>query len=375
MHPGLLSSFDAELNLLQDINTTAGGETPFTLVAPQARALAPRTTLAHSRSPPPLTHTPPHAHPSPHTQYVATIPQAFVEGESGIVYDSSSRLYQPPNLHYTRTAPGGLPPRPARTSPAAAAAECERHGALASVIQRYGHMYFHFVAEALPRSVGGWVGEWRATPTTTPPINTVLGGGVEGGWDGLTPHPAHPRTSLAPPPPSLPPSLPLCDAPRVVLLQQSGLLTLDTLILTWGQPYEAQASRGWVGGGCQRLLGGVGRGGRVSETPAHVGSGALARSLLRLPPHTHHHHHQPPNHPTTQPTPHPPTHPHNTRMQFYERLGIPPTQLLKYNASTVYCSDTLLLPTPTPRITPPREALLAAREALGVRTLPEVSGG
>lgn len=34
---------------------------------------------------------------------------------------------------------------------AQAGAECERHTALASVVQKYGHMYYHFVEEALPR--------------------------------------------------------------------------------------------------------------------------------------------------------------------------------------------------------------------------------
>lgn len=50
------------------------------------------------------------------------------------------------------------------------------------------------------------------------------------------------------------------------------------------------------------------------------------------------------------------------------------SQVVPYNASRVYCADRLLVPTPTPRITPPREGLLAVRTGLGVRTLPEVSG-
>jgi hypothetical protein len=59
--------------------------------------------------------------------------------------------------------------------PLQAAAACERHPVLASVVQRYGHMYYHFVMETLP---------------------------------------------------------------RVALLAQSGRLTADTKLLTWGQPYE-----------------------------------------------------------------------------------------------------------------------------------------
>jgi hypothetical protein len=30
-------------------------------------------------------------------------------------------------------------------------AQCTKHGRLASVIQRYGHMYYHFLEETLPR--------------------------------------------------------------------------------------------------------------------------------------------------------------------------------------------------------------------------------
>ena len=30
---------------------------------------------------------------------------------------------------------------------------CERHSVLGSLIQRYGHMYYHFLVEALPRAL------------------------------------------------------------------------------------------------------------------------------------------------------------------------------------------------------------------------------
>jgi hypothetical protein len=36
-------------------------------------------------------------------------------------------------------------------------------------------------------------------------------------------------------------------------------------------------------------------------------------------------------------------------------------------------AERLLVPTPTPRITPPREGLQAVRSGLGVATLPEAS--
>lgn len=35
-----------------------------------------------------------------------------------------------------------------------AKAECEQYASLASIVQRYGHMYYHFLEEALPR-LGG----------------------------------------------------------------------------------------------------------------------------------------------------------------------------------------------------------------------------
>lgn len=103
---------------------------------------------------------------------MATIPNAFVEGEDGIVYDQGGRVYHLPNQFYTRTsavlplpahtpqqvgraarqgAAAPLPPPPDRRLPAQALASCERHGSLATVIQRYGHMYYHFLEEALPR--------------------------------------------------------------------------------------------------------------------------------------------------------------------------------------------------------------------------------
>ena len=109
---------------------------------------------------------------------MAAIPSAFVQGESGTIFDASGRLYLLPYLNFNRT--GAQPPLPTQI-PAEAAAACERHARLASLVSRYGHMYYHFVEEVLP---------------------------------------------------------------RVVLLQESGLLTPDTQLLTWGEPYEHEASRG-----------------------------------------------------------------------------------------------------------------------------------
>ena len=46
-------------------------------------------------------------------QYVATVRQAFVEGEGGLVYDAAGRVLHLPHHFYTRTQP--LQPLPART--------------------------------------------------------------------------------------------------------------------------------------------------------------------------------------------------------------------------------------------------------------------
>jgi hypothetical protein len=59
--------------------------------------------------------------------------------------------------------------------------------------------------------------------------------------------------------------------------------------------------------------------------------------------------------------------------EYLERLGVQRDQIVPYNASRVYCAERLLVPTPTPRITPPREGLQAVRSGLGVATLPEAS--
>ena len=62
---------------------------------------------------------------------------------------------RPPTLRHRgahRALPCLSPCRQASTT-------CERHPALASVVQKYGGMYYHFVEEALPRWVGvGWGG-------------------------------------------------------------------------------------------------------------------------------------------------------------------------------------------------------------------------
>ena len=54
--------------------------------------------------------------------------------------------------------------------------------------------------------------------------------------------------------------------------------------------------------------------------------------------------------------------------QYLTRLGISLSQVVTYDPEATYSAWTLLYPTPVPRITPAREALWAARKALGVRS-------
>lgn len=196
LDPSILADFSDSFNLLQDISSN-GSDTLFEDVS---------------------------------AQYVAAIPNAFVEGESGLVYDGNSNVYHLDYFFNNRTNP--VLPFPHRTI-AYASQQCQQrdhqYPQLASIIQRYGHMYYHFLVEALP---------------------------------------------------------------RVVMLQRAGVLTPSTKLLTWGQPYEAA---------------------------------------------------------------------------WFAALGISQDQLVVFDPEAVYCAEILYLPTPIPRITPPREALLLLRDALGIR--------
>lgn len=66
--------------------------------------------------------------------------------------------------------------------PLQAEAVCEQHTLLASVIQRYGHMYYHFLAETLPRwaESHGVPGVWCLGGSWTDPTFTVTEGAVWG---------------------------------------------------------------------------------------------------------------------------------------------------------------------------------------------------
>jgi hypothetical protein len=83
------------------------------------------------------------------TFFVASVPHASVEGTGGAVYDGAARLYAPPG-----TFPATWTARwPAGPSAALAAQPAERFDVLATVIQPYGWMYYHFVVETLPKLV------------------------------------------------------------------------------------------------------------------------------------------------------------------------------------------------------------------------------
>ena len=56
--------------------------------------------------------------------------------------------------------------------------------------------------------------------------------------------------------------------------------------------------------------------------------------------------------------------------KYFEMLGISKDRLVHYNPAARYHAKNLLLPTPAPRITPSKEALLSLREALGIKELP-----
>ena len=156
--------------------------------------------------------------------FVAAIPGGRVEGDQGLVSDDAGRVYHEPGQFFERA--GAAAPMPG-DGPAD-----EHFDALASTVQKYGHMYYHFVAEGLP---------------------------------------------------------------KFVMLKQAGLPE-GTKVLTYGMPFEKE---------------------------------------------------------------------------YLDRLGFQGEDLVPYETDKAYSADVLYMPTPTPRITPPREALESVREALDVRVLPE----
>jgi len=80
------------------------------------------------------------------TQWVAKIPNGLVEGFDGIVYDTHLNVYRPPGMFFTRHQD---PPLPRETVPA----ETEKFQQLASVVQSFSYMYYHFLVETLSRII------------------------------------------------------------------------------------------------------------------------------------------------------------------------------------------------------------------------------
>jgi capsular polysaccharide biosynthesis protein len=115
-----------------------GGSASASPLAAAPRAARDGSGAAVSRYAPPLS-----------TFFVAAVPHAFVEGAGGAVYDGDARLFAPPG-----TFPASFAALwPAGPSAALAAAPAARHALLATLIQPYGWMYYHFVVETLPKLV------------------------------------------------------------------------------------------------------------------------------------------------------------------------------------------------------------------------------
>lgn len=75
-------------------------------------------------------------------QFVASISGGYVTGVLGSVFDKHGRIY----TELTRSI-RGIP----ATSEELNGIHCKRFNKLATTIQKYGHMYYHFVQEVLPR--------------------------------------------------------------------------------------------------------------------------------------------------------------------------------------------------------------------------------
>ena len=82
--------------------------------------------------------------------YVAAIEKAYVEGENGLVWDVEGNIYHEKNMFFERTSPNPMPTE-VTSNNIFQATKKEHFPLLATTIQRYGHMYYHFVVETLPK--------------------------------------------------------------------------------------------------------------------------------------------------------------------------------------------------------------------------------
>jgi hypothetical protein len=84
--------------------------------------------------------------------YVAAISRAYVEGENGLVWDAEGNIYHERNMFFERTSPNPMPTE-VTANAIFEATKKEHYPLLATTVQRYGHMYYHFVVETLPKLV------------------------------------------------------------------------------------------------------------------------------------------------------------------------------------------------------------------------------
>ena len=77
--------------------------------------------------------------------FVAAIPHGHVQGGSGLVFDDAGRVFHEKNQQWERN--NAKPPMPIATS------SQKHYKLLATTIQKYGHMYFHFMLETLQKFV------------------------------------------------------------------------------------------------------------------------------------------------------------------------------------------------------------------------------
>jgi len=84
--------------------------------------------------------------------FVAAIENAYIEGENGLVWDVEGNIYHEKNMFFERTSPNPMPTE-VTANAIFQATKKTHYPLLATTIQRYGHMYYHFVVETLPKLV------------------------------------------------------------------------------------------------------------------------------------------------------------------------------------------------------------------------------
>lgn len=141
----------------------------------------------------------PYAPPSPGAPFVALASPGFVEGPSGCAYTAAGALLAPPGS-FPATWAGRVPAGPRPGAAAAAALARPGPGRLVSLVQPYGWMYYHFVAETLPRlltlrellPVSAWAGDGNSSAGDGGQLQLLMWGQPwEAAWLRLLRLPAH----------------------------------------------------------------------------------------------------------------------------------------------------------------------------------------